>query len=245
MAQTNCPNCDQPMGAVDRYCAGCGQAVIGRENVRDLLDQFLGDYFTYDSKLIRSLIPLMTRPGHLTAEYLAGRRARYIPPLRMFIFLSIVFFLVFGWSAPRTTDATLAEAIEDRVFWDHFFTSVVPKLFFLFMPLFALLTHLFYRDRPAAFVKAFIHSTHFHAFVFLAFTLYGLLSRLFSGLGLVEVNTVVVILFLLYTVAYLWLAIRRVYPRPLGRHTLKFILLGSLYVASLATSAVLLAWALL
>ncbi len=245
MAPRTCPNCTQALHADDAYCSRCGQAVIGKEDLRGFLDQFLGDYFTYDSKLIRSLVPLLVRPGFLTTEYMAGRRARYIPPLRMFIFLSVVFFLVFGWTVPRSDDTSLAEALEDRLFWDHFFTSVLPKLFFLFLPLFALFTHLFYRDRPPSFIKTFIFSAHFHAFVFLAFTVYGLISRTLLNLGLVEVNTILILIFLLYVVVYLWVALHRVHPRPLARHFVKFLALSLLYTVTLATSAVLLAWLLL
>lgn len=233
------------MGAADRYCAACGQKAIGREDLNEFLQQFLGDYFTWDSKLIRSLVPLLVRPGFLTTEYLAGRRARYIPPLRMFIFLSIIFFLVIGWSTPRTGDATLAEAIEDRVFWDHFFASVLPKLFFLFLPLFALITHLLHRRTADSFVRTFILSTHFHAFVFLAFALYGALSGMLSSLGLVRVNTLLVLAVLAYAGIYLWLALRRVYPRRWPGQLARFIALAAMYVLVLAGSAVLVAWALL
>ncbi len=53
-----------------------------------------GDLFELDSRLWRTLIPLMIRPGQLTHDYLRGRRARFMPPFRMYLVLSIVFFLV-------------------------------------------------------------------------------------------------------------------------------------------------------
>ncbi|MEM7280178.1 MAG: DUF3667 domain-containing protein [Pseudomonadota bacterium] len=54
----------------------------------------IGDLFELDSRLWRSLISLLVKPGFLTKEYLNGKRAYYTPPLRMYLVLSIVFFLL-------------------------------------------------------------------------------------------------------------------------------------------------------
>jgi hypothetical protein len=59
-----------------------------------LISHFLGDYFTFDSKIFKSLIPLLLKPGFLTTEYMAGRRVRYIPPVRFYVFISILFFVL-------------------------------------------------------------------------------------------------------------------------------------------------------
>lgn len=237
-----CPNCDAPMRDNDHFCSACGQEAIGDESLRGFLLQFLGDYFTFDSKIARSLLPLLVRPGFLTAEYLAGRRARYIPPLRMFIFLSVFFFLLIGTG--HSTLPTEGDDLAERVFWDSFFGSILPKLFFLFLPVFALLVHLLYRDRPARFAKPFVLSAHFHAFVFLAFTLYGLLSRLIAKVDLVQVNLVLVVALLIYTMAYLWISLRRVYPRPMVGQVVRFLSLVALYALLLASSAIVAAWLL-
>jgi len=89
-----CPNCGTP--APGQFCPACGQEQkdIHRSFWR-LMHDFLGDTFTFDSRLVRSLRPLVARPGFLTREYLDGRRARYIPPLRVYLFISFVFFAVF------------------------------------------------------------------------------------------------------------------------------------------------------
>jgi hypothetical protein len=115
----------------------------------------------------------------------------------------------------------------------------LPKLFFLFLPLFALLLHvLLFRERTYTFEKPFIFSAHFHAFVFLAFTLYGLISRLFIQWGWVKVNALLISLFLLYTLLYLWLALRAVYPRALVPHSARFLALLLCYGLALVTSSV-------
>lgn len=53
-----------------------------------------GDLFELDSRLWRTLGPLLRKPGELTKEYLRGRRARYMPPFRTYLVLSIIFFVV-------------------------------------------------------------------------------------------------------------------------------------------------------
>lgn len=244
MPFTACPNCDADLPSAAHYCARCGQEVITDNSFKAFFEQFLGDYFTFDSKIIRSVVPLIVRPGALTTEYMVGRRARYIPPLRMFIFLSILFFLTIGWSGAGRDGQTPLENIQDQVFWDNFFASVLPKLFFILLPLFALLVHLFYRDPVPTFVKPFIFSAHFHGFVFLAFTFYALTSRLFVLWDMVNVNKVLISLVLLYTFLYLWLALRKVYPRGFLAHALRFVSLLTLYSVLLVGAALLAVWGL-
>ena len=215
---------------------------MGDGSFRSFLEQFLGDYFTFDSKIIRSVMPLLFMPGKLTQEYMLGRRARYIPPLRMFIFLSVIFFLVIGWSGAGSDGQTPIEDLGDQLWWDQFFSSTLPKLFFLFLPLFAILLHLFFSERPYTFEKPFIFSAHFHAFVFLAFTLYGLISRLFIQWGWVKVNALLIPLFLIYTIYYLWQALRAVYPRKLLPHWARFVGLLMCYGVTLVASSVLAVW---
>lgn len=88
-----CRNCSSPIRG--QYCAGCGQRSISRViTMWELTRDMVGDLADLDSRLWRSLIPLLLKPGHLTADYLKGRRARYMPPFRMYLVLSILFFLL-------------------------------------------------------------------------------------------------------------------------------------------------------
>lgn len=89
----NCPNCGAEL--TGRYCAACGQEdhALSVPLHRLILD-FLSDEFQFDARIWRTLHLLLFRPGRLTRDYLAGRRQRYIPPVRLYLFISIVFFLV-------------------------------------------------------------------------------------------------------------------------------------------------------
>ncbi|MGH8166282.1 MAG: DUF3667 domain-containing protein, partial [Woeseiaceae bacterium] len=78
-----------------QYCGRCGQRARGRLiSIWELIRDAVGDLFELDSRLWRTIIPLMLRPGQLTHDYLIGRRARFMPPFRTYLVLSVVFFLV-------------------------------------------------------------------------------------------------------------------------------------------------------
>ena len=114
----NCLNCGTELRG--QYCGGCGQRARGRLiSLWELLQDAFGDLFEIDSRLWRTLIPLLIRPGKLTLDYLEGRRARYMPPFRMYLVLSLVFFLV-AFFDPRETfgifydPQTLEEASDEE-----------------------------------------------------------------------------------------------------------------------------------
>lgn len=75
------------------FCPKCGQENhVKRASIRILTTDFLQDYWTFDSKLFRSIIPLIAKPGYITTEFISGRRQKYIPPIRFYLFVSFIFF---------------------------------------------------------------------------------------------------------------------------------------------------------
>lgn len=98
-APRNCLNCKTPMQGP--FCYQCGQHE--RVSVRHfglLLRDIIHDVFEMDSRLVRTLKPLLFRPGFLTVEYFAGRRQRYVPPLRLYVISSLLFFLLISLMNP-------------------------------------------------------------------------------------------------------------------------------------------------
>lgn len=90
---TRCLNCDAVLDG--QYCTDCGQRHRTRMiTVWELLRDVSDDLLSWDSRLWRSLRPLLLAPGKLTLEYLNGRRTYYTPPLRMYLVLSVLFFLL-------------------------------------------------------------------------------------------------------------------------------------------------------
>lgn len=93
-----CPECGNALGG--HYCANCGQeAELKLPSFGEFIREFIGDQVALEGKLLRSLAVLVRWPGRLTAEYVAGRRQRYVRPLRLYLSLSLVFFLVLGLSS--------------------------------------------------------------------------------------------------------------------------------------------------
>jgi hypothetical protein len=88
-----CLNCGAHLRG--QYCGNCGQRGSSRLiSLWQLLREAFGDLFELDSRLWRTLAPLVVKPGRLTHDYLQGRRVRYMPPFRMYLVLSLLFFLV-------------------------------------------------------------------------------------------------------------------------------------------------------
>lgn len=92
--QNNCLNC----GAVvyGRYCHMCGQENIEpKESFWHLVTHFVYDITHFDGKFFSTVKYLLLKPGFLSGEYIAGRRTRYLNPIRMYVFVSAFFFLFF------------------------------------------------------------------------------------------------------------------------------------------------------
>src|ERR1700704_379725 len=95
---THCENCGaQLMG---RYCAQCGQAAIDyRRSFRHVIVDLLDSFLNWDSKFIATIALLIVKPWRLTNEFLAGKRVRYLHPLRLYLLASILFFFAVNYNA--------------------------------------------------------------------------------------------------------------------------------------------------
>src|SRR5580700_8181043 len=88
-----CENCGNEVS--QRYCGACGQRLDAPVHSLWHFSQIATEDLTHaDSRVWRTLWALLARPGHLTREFLGGRRARYLPPVRLYLVLSVIFFLV-------------------------------------------------------------------------------------------------------------------------------------------------------
>jgi hypothetical protein len=88
-----CRNCDAAL--FGPFCSNCGQRDSEYSvSLPVLAREFADEYLSFDSRLFRSILFLLVRPGFLTRQYLVGRRERYVRPLRLYIVASLLFFLV-------------------------------------------------------------------------------------------------------------------------------------------------------
>jgi hypothetical protein len=90
----NCLNCGTTVP--DKFCSKCGQENLElKEDFLHMAIHSVGHYFHFESKFFNSIVPLFTKPGFLTKEYFAGKRASHLNPISMYIFISILFFFLF------------------------------------------------------------------------------------------------------------------------------------------------------
>jgi Protein of unknown function (DUF3667) len=91
--ERNCLNCQATL--YGRYCHVCGQENLEpKETVWHLIQHFFNDITHFDGKFFSTVKYLLRKPGFLSAEYVAGRRASYLNPIRMYVFTSAFFFIV-------------------------------------------------------------------------------------------------------------------------------------------------------
>jgi predicted RNA-binding Zn-ribbon protein involved in translation (DUF1610 family) len=90
-----CPNCGKPM--IGPFCAVCGQARdVNRRSVWGLIKVLVEDIVSFDSRIMRTGWALVLRPGELASAFREGRTQRYLPALRLYLFVSLIFFLILG-----------------------------------------------------------------------------------------------------------------------------------------------------
>jgi hypothetical protein len=111
-----CRNCGAPM--IGLYCAMCGQEHdTHRHSLIGFVRNVFEDVASLDGRSLRTAVALIARPGELSLAFHEGRRRRYIPALRLYLFVSVVFFLVLGGTGLAIVQlqiiATPADAITD------------------------------------------------------------------------------------------------------------------------------------
>lgn len=189
-----CPSCGAP--AMGHYCGQCGEKRRGDHDfsVRHILSELLETLTHFDSKILRTSWTLVSRPGQLSVDYFAGRRVRQLAPLRLFLLLSVVYFLsnsIFPYNAfttPLTTQlqmnnyypgyawSQVLQATQQHGFdyatLERLYnvkTAILSKtLVFALIPVFALLFYAsLFRKRPH-FAEHLVIATHFWSFALLA-----------------------------------------------------------------------------
>ncbi|HXB92711.1 MAG TPA: DUF3667 domain-containing protein [Puia sp.] len=91
--EKNCLNCQSTL--YGRYCHVCGQENLEpKETVWHLVTHFFNDITHFDGKFFSTVKFLLKKPGFLSKEYMIGRRASYLNPIRMYVFTSAIFFII-------------------------------------------------------------------------------------------------------------------------------------------------------
>ena len=92
-----CTNCAAPL--IGPYCAACGQPIeTHRRSIFHLLHDFVKDVASFDSRILRTARALLFRPGELPLAFREGRTQPYVPAVRLYLFVSLAFFLILGFT---------------------------------------------------------------------------------------------------------------------------------------------------
>jgi len=96
---TRCLNCDHPLDISDNFCPNCGQTnSVKKLSFNDYINEYFAGVFAYDSRINLTLYTLLFKPGKITKDYVSGKRMRYANPFRFYLSVSIIFFIIFGFS---------------------------------------------------------------------------------------------------------------------------------------------------
>jgi len=231
-----CLNCQAPLHG--QYCHVCGQkdGPVAVPPGPFAVEAF-EEVFSIDRRFFRTLWMLAARPGALTREWIAGRRVRHVPPFRLYLTASVVYFLVLAVSRDASffffTAGTGPQA--------RAFIALLPRLMFFILPLFALLLGVLFGRR--FFVAHLVFALHFFALAFLLLSAHTLLEAgVFAALArrqvaLARAGMLVDSALQLALFVYLYLALRRVYELGRGGTVLRLVALMGGYLGILVLAA--------
>jgi hypothetical protein len=216
---THCRNCKQGLPAEAVYCPVCGQSVKAivrpwREAIREVSSELLD----FDGRMLHSFRLLITRPGFLSFEYIQGRRVSYTSPLRMYLVISLLFFLILPMILPPSTGAVTNP--DHTVSADNY-----SQAMFLLLPIFALLLKLFYRK--TYYLAHLVFAVHLFSAMFMAFALM-LSFESFADSSVIGATVQVLIFFAM--LAYSVMALKTTYGESWIKSTLKFLGLFAVFL---------------
>jgi len=103
--ENDCLNCGTILEG--KFCHKCGQENLQmKESFGHMMNHAISDYFHFDDQFFHTIKPLFLKPGFLSTEYLEGRRIRYLHPVKMYIFISLVYFVLLFQTGNKTKQDT-------------------------------------------------------------------------------------------------------------------------------------------
>jgi hypothetical protein len=228
-----CLNCGAVLSG--RFCAACGQEVQPlNPTVGHVAHEFIHEMLHLDGRIFRSFQTLLLSPGALTLEYLEGRRARWIAPIRLYLVFSLVYFAVASVSTPQVNvvadlegDAGVQRlgfenAAELRDAVSHELATWTPRAMFVLVPLFALLVRIAYRRAGRHYPQHLYFALHVHAAWFA-------LASLGAALRPVPGGDAIGTFLALYALVYFVLALKKVYGTAGGVATRRALAILAAY----------------
>jgi hypothetical protein len=241
MEQTSAPKTETCLNCgshdIGNYCARCGQkAQATRQPLRVFLSDAVESLFNIDNRWFRTIKDLFAKPGKVTQDYIEGKRARYLPPLRIYLSVSVIYFLLV-WLVDsnqiffinfESDDGSIANLAE-----------VIQYLLFFLVPVFAFIVKVFHRKRKEAYyVEYLIFSFHIHTLwlVFLMVELFTIwLDGSFTQNWVKAVAIIIGVPAQLATFGYLIIYLKKVFNNSWLKSFSKSFGIMILYMATLTS----------
>jgi hypothetical protein len=119
---SECLNCGARLAASHSFCPECGQANHDLNiPVRHLFGEFIEGLFHFDAKSLRTILSLAFKPGLISSEFVKGKRVQYVAPVRLYIFISFLFFLLLSLSHGKheQTDSTGSISVTKNITFNN------------------------------------------------------------------------------------------------------------------------------
>jgi len=117
----NCKNCEVNFDKSFEFCPHCGQKARNDLTLGVLFYNTISNYFSFDARFFKSLIPLLIKPGFLASRFVEGKRLLYLHPAQYYLFVSVVFFFLFSFVAreqTQTIDSALKKDLNNMAIID-------------------------------------------------------------------------------------------------------------------------------
>jgi len=163
---SQCQNCQTPLNPENNYCPNCSQSRLSlTQPFTKTASQALHEMLDIDGRLATTIKNLIFYPGLLSKEFIKGRRVSYTPPLRMYLVISLMFFVMI--SLIQTSANSQGNIQIAFLLFPIGTLEKLPKLMLLMLPVYAALIKIFYRK--SYYVGNLIFSLHLHSFMYLMF----------------------------------------------------------------------------
>ena len=215
-----CKNCQTTLTDNAKYCTNCGQSTkSNRQPFIPFVKEAMHELLDIDGRLSLTLKTLSMKPGLASYEYDQGMRAKYTPPLRLYLVISVIFFLLFS---------SFQQAFTGQEGYSASSIDLYSKAMFVLFPLFALYVKAVY---PSSYlVSNIVFSLHIHSVGYLVLILMGPLEVLErQNLGFLALQAPL----LLYLIWYFLKAFKTMYQASWFITAFKSLIVYLVYMATL------------
>lgn len=113
----SCKNCETQY--IGNYCPECGQSSENYDKpFRFIIADFAGNIFSFDTRLWSTIRAVLTSPGQMAMDIMNGKRARYVPPFRLYVFVSFFFFLLINYSINKINESDELSVKQEEMLLD-------------------------------------------------------------------------------------------------------------------------------